>query len=431
MSNCPTISILETHADLRTRKSLRKPHDLLETLVIWLLSAFAFVLPSDLRLADGKSIAMRLGYVCLLVGIAGVLKRRSWVLPESGFWVLVAFVVWSSCTLAWAQFPDLAQHKVLIYWALFAISAVVPQYAWDPRVRVRLLNAYVAGCWLGVVGTAVNFVLARPYAAADELEMEGRYSFSTDPNYLGLALVLGIPLAVYGASTAKARWQKVALRLYIPAGVIGVLLTGSRGAAIALLAVILVYGVFASPRVRLLLLSGVALCVSLAWLLPLQLSERFVSIPEQLRYGNLSDRRELWDEGAAVAWEHPFMGIGAGAATGTLAIAAHDTPLELMMEGGAVSLALFYGVFLIGVGKTWQRDRREGWTLFAVCAAWFVGGLSLSWETNTVTWFLAVIVNSTLPAQRVRAVADAAGETLTIVHRPSMKQRGAGCGYRS
>jgi O-antigen ligase len=431
LSSCPTISILEAHANLRTRKSLRKPHDLLETLVIWLLFAFAFVLPSDLRLPDGKSIALRLGCVCLLVGIAGVLKRRSWVLPERGFWVLVAFLLWSSCTLAWARFPDLAQHKVLIYWVLFAISAVIPQYAWDPRVRARLLKAYVAGCWLGVVGTIANFVLARPYAPGDELEMEGRYTFSTDPNYLGLALVLGIPLAVYGASTATARWQKVALRLYVPAGVIGVLLTGSRGAAIALLAVILVYGVFASPRVRLLLLSGAALCVSLAWLVPLQFSERFINIPEQLRYGSLSDRRELWDEGAAVAREHPFMGIGADAATGTLAIAAHNTPLELIMEGGAVSLALFYGVFLIGVGKTWKRDRREGWTLLAVCVAWFVGGLSLSWETNTVTWFLAVIVNSTLPAQRVLPVTDAAGAALTNVHRLSVKQRGAGCGYRS
>lgn len=409
-----TISMSATGAGARAVETVQKPDGgLLQTLIVWLLSAFAFVLPTDLRLADGKSIAMRLGYLCLFVGSVGVLKRRSWVLPQQGFWFLFAFVFWSSCTLAWAQFPDAALQQMTMYWVLFAISAIIPQYAWDPRVRNMLLNAYVAGCGLGVLGIAANFVLSRPYAAPGETEMEGRYSFSTDPNYLGLALVIGIPLAFYAASTRKARWQRIALRLYPPAGIIAVVLSGSRGAFVALFGLIIVYAVFTTPRVRLLLLSGTALCVSLAWLIPSDLSERFLDIPEEIRYGSLSDRRELWDQGSAIAREHPLMGIGAGAAAGALSIAAHNTPLELTMEGGAISLFLFYGAFLIGVGKSWQQDRREGWTMLAVCVAWFIGSLSLSWEVDTVTWFLAAIVNSTLPAQIVSAEVAAVKQTLT------------------
>lgn len=415
MSNHPAILTRATDVDLRSRQLRQRPHGLLETLVIWLLCAFAFVLPTDLRLSDGKSIAMRLGYLCLLLGIAGVVKRRSAVLPGPGFWALFGFVVWSSCTLAWAQFPDAAQHKVIVYCALFAIAAIIPQYAWEPRVRALLLNAYVAGCGLGVVGMGVNFVLARPYAAPGELEMEGRYSFSTDPNYLGLALVIGIPLAIYAASRATRRWQKFVLWLYVPAGVLGVLLTGSRGASIALLSVPIMYTLFARARVRLRLLAGMALCVILAWILPTQISERYISIPEEMRYGSLSDRRELWDQGAAIAREHPFQGIGAGAAEGTFSIAAHNTPLELMLEGGAVSLAFFYGAFLIGLRRLWQQDRRECWAMLAAFVVWFIGSLALSWEVDTVSWFLAAIVNSTLVAERVSAKANVARETLAKV----------------
>lgn len=411
MFNYPPISTV-ADAKLRTRSLRRKPHGLMETLVVWLLCAFVFVLPTDLRLPDGKSLAMRLGYACLLLGIAGVVKRRSAVLPGRGFWVLFGFVVWSSCTLAWAQFPDDAVHKVITYWALFAIAAIIPQYAWDPGVRARLLNAYVTGCALGVAGTAVNFILTRPYAAPGELEMEGRYSFSTDPNYLGLGLVIGIPLAILGANRATARWQKLMLWSYVPAGVFGVLMTGSRGAAIALLALPLVYAFSVSTRVRMRLLAGVALCVMLAWIIPPQISERYMSIPEELRYGSLSDRRELWDLGAAAAREHPIQGIGAGAAEGMLSIAAHNTPLELMLEGGVVSLAFFYGAFLIGLRRMWQQDREECWPMLVVCVAWFIGSLSLSWEVNTVSWFLVAIVNSTLVAERVSAEAKVAGETL-------------------
>lgn len=372
-----------------------------------LLCAFAFILPTDLRLGDGKSIAMRLGYACLLVGIAGVLKRRSAVLPTAGLWLLVGFLVWSSSTLAWAQFPDIAYQKITLYWAVFATCAILPQYAWDPGVRARLMKAYVAGCGLGVLGTMVNFAMGRSFSPPGDVEVEGRYSFGTDPNYLALALVIGIPLAVYAAETATARWQRNGLRLYIPAAVVGVLVTGSRGASMALLALALTYMIFASARVRLLLLSGAALFVTVAWVLPPQISERFTSIPQELHHGTLSDRRQLWEAGAAIAREHPVEGIGAGATEGALNIAAHNTPLELMMEGGAVSVALLYAALLAGFMAMWRQDRREGRTLALACMAWFIGSLSLSWEANTVTWFLVVMANSTLQGHPVLLQADA------------------------
>jgi O-antigen ligase len=367
----------------------------LESVVLWLLTAFAFVLPTDLRFAGEKSIAMRLGYACLLLGMAGLMKRRAFVMPRIAFWWLAGFVGWCACSLSWARFPEAAQHKVLVYVVMFAVTAIIPQYAWDVRVRVRLINGYLAGCGLGILGTIVNFALRNPYSAPGDLEeSEGRYSFGTDPNYLALALVIGIPMALHRFGTATARWQRVLALLYVPAALIGVFLTGSRGALLAVLVGLLVYAVFAGLRAPGLMLAGAGLCLAIGALLPGQISDRFVGIPDELQHGTLSDRRELWDRGIVIAAEHPFEGIGAGATAGEFDIAAHDTPLELMMEGGAVSVGLFYGALLLGIWGAWKSDRKEGRALIAACSAWFVGSLSLSWEVNTITWFMFAVLFS-------------------------------------
>lgn len=377
----------------------------LERITVWLLSAFAFTLPTDLRLAGDKSIEMRLGYACVLMGIAGLMKRGAFVVPRMGFWWLTGFVAWSSFSLAWAQYPEIAQHKVLLYAVIFAVTAIIPQYAWDARVRLRLMDAYLAGCVLGSLGTIVHFALGIPYSASGDTEMEGRYSFGTDPNYLALALVIGIPLALYRSSLVTERWQRVLTWLYIPAAMAGMFLTGSRGALVALLVAIVVYAAFAGLRAPALILAGAGLCVAVGMLLPAEILDRFTSIPDELKYGTLSDRRELWDRGTMIIAQHPFEGIGAGATSGAFDIAAHNTPLELMMEGGAVSLVLFYGALLLGIRGMWMSDRKEGRTLIAACSAWFVGSLSLSWEIQTVTWFMFAMLFSADPPRSAVAIS--------------------------
>jgi O-antigen ligase len=371
-----------------------KQAGLMDQLVLWVLSLFAFLLPTDLRLAGDKSIAMRVGYACLLLGIAGIMRRRTAIVPTLGFWSLLGFVFWSTCTLGWAQYPSAAEHKVVAYWLLLAVSAIIPQYAWSARGRALLMDAYIWGCWLGVIGTAVNFWTGTEYSEAGPGELAGRYSFSTDPNYLALALVIGIPLAIYRGARTDNPWRRLPLLLYTPAAIAGVVLTGSRGAVIALLTALLACAFQISWKMRGLLAGTAAIFLLAMWLGPSQISQRLSTIPDELRHGSLSDRRDLWDRGQAVAREHPIEGIGAGATTGKLEIAAHNTPLELMMEGGAVSVVLFYGAMLFGLTRLWKTDSREGAAMTALCAAWAVGSLSLSWEVNTITWFILTMLFS-------------------------------------
>lgn len=371
----------------------------LDDVMLWLLSAFAFILPTDLRLSGGKSIAMRLGYACLLLGIAGLVRRKAFVLPRGGFWWLMGFVAWSSCSLVWARYPADAQHKVLLYGAMFAATAIIPQYAWNARVRARLIDAYLAGCGLGIIGTVANFLLGSPYPELGYMDVDTRYSFGSDPNYLALSLVIGIPLALYRSRQYSAHWRRALAWLYVPAALVTVFLTGSRTALMAFLVAIVAYSLLTGGRATRWIFAGAVLCVVVGALMPVQISERFAGIPDELRYGTLSDRRQLWDRGAAIVAEHPFQGIGAGASAGAWDIAAHNTPLELMMEGGLVSLSLFYGALLLGIRAAWRREDKEARTLIAVWLAWFVGTLLLSWENNIITWFMFAMLFSASSAQ--------------------------------
>ena len=368
----------------------------LDTAIACALSAFAFVLPTDIRMPDGKSIAMRLGYICLALGIAGLIKRRSVVVPSVAFGLLVGFLVWTTLTMAWALHPDAALQKILAYWTLLATVVMIPQYAWHPRVRGILLDAYIAGCWLGVIGVVANYAAGVEFSDPSGM-LGGRYSFGTDPNYLALALVIGIPFAIYRVGNRTTGWHKASLMLYVPAAIIGVGLTGSRGGVFGLGALIVISCVITARRTLLVLAGGATLCLAVMWFLPTSVAERFATIPDEIQHGSFSDRRDLWERATAIVCEHPLVGIGAGASRGKFEIAAHETPLELMMEGGVVSVLLFYGAGITGIRRAWKVDPGEGRFLTAVCAAWFAGSLSLSWEANTITWFIFALLFAAAP----------------------------------
>jgi O-antigen ligase len=107
-------------------------------------------------------------------------------------------------------------------------------------------------------------------------------------------------------------------------------------------------------------------------------------------------------------------GIGAGATSGTFGIAAHNTPLEFMMEGGAVSVGLFYGALALGLWGVWKSDRKEARPLISAWSAWFAGTFSLSWEINTITWFMFALLFSAASPRSALAVSAPARR-----HEPS------------
>lgn len=367
---------------------------LLQTLVTGLLSIFVFAMPTDLHPFHGLSVTLPVGILCTALGIFGVMERRTAVTLTAGAWYLVAFVIWSTFSFAWSRYPGVTIPKLIKYWEFLPITWVMTQYAWDQRIRVRLFDAYLAGCWLGVVGLVHNFAIGNDFYIPGANEEGIRYSFSTDPNFLALAFVIGVPIAFYRALSFHKRWQQVLITSYLPAAFLGVGLTGSRGALVALLAGILTFAVFINMRKRIALLIGVVAFVMLILVLPSSLTWRLSTTTDEISHGTLDGRRTLWDQAPTLVAEHPLLGLGAGAAEGVYGDAAHNTPLEILLEAGLVGLGLFYGAFAHSLYRVCRGRAKERTLLAVIAAMWMVGTLSISWDTHLITWFIFAMLLS-------------------------------------
>jgi O-antigen ligase len=202
--------------------------------------------------------------------------------------------------------------------------------------------------------------------------------------------------------------------LYIPAAFLATALTGSRGALVALLGAILTFAICTDLRKRVAISIGAAAFLLLISVLPRSITWRLSTTSEEISHGTLDGRRDLWDRGILIFQEHPLQGLGVGATFGALDYPAHNTPLELLIEGGVVSLGLFYGGLAHSMYRVWRVAGQEGTALIAICAAWFVGTLSISWDANLNTWFIFAMLLSVGSTCRRGRVANRIGHRLKV-----------------
>src|SRR5581483_1504336 len=162
------------------------------------------------------------------------------------------------------------------------------------------------------------------------------------------------------AMSASSIGSKLLFISYVPAAIAGVILTGSRGAALALLASAVPFALSSARRIRVgWVLSFVAVSVAVAFTVPANILSRFATIPEELLQGSLANRRTVWSIGWSLAANHPIFGLGAGAGDATLSSAfgatriAHNVPLALALDGGALGVSLFYIALTCGLVRAW------------------------------------------------------------------------------
>ena len=129
---------------------------------------------------------------------------------------------------------------------------------------------------------------------------------------------------------------------------------------------------------------------------PLDIPERLEQIEQQVTAGyandgSVSERFMIWEQTKKSIKEHPLFGLGLGVQTTRKMLQgagldfkhSHNLFLEILSEGGIVSLLIFAGILYLlavrGVRLLCQRNRKEAWLLgfavFAACGALFVFGV--------------------------------------------------------
>lgn len=212
---------------------------------------------------------------------------------------------------------------------------------------------------------------------SDGVRVASTYS---NPNIFAGAMVFLMPLSAYCIRSARHTASRVLFSLCLFAGVWGTAFSFSRASYAVMIGILFLFVLYLVPRVKrpwgvVIFVSAVALVALLA-LTPNIFSERM----QTLNSGDesVSERTQLWAVALSAITERPVFGYGAGIQTTTAIMKeaglatvphAHSLYLELLVEGGAVLLMLFFlPVFNVVYtqGDTLFRKRRQPLLGFSV-----------------------------------------------------------------
>ena len=165
-----------------------------------------------------------------------------------------------------------------------------------------------------------------------------------NPNVLGEFLIIMLPSVIYYSFGGKRTKLQLMGRICLLAVLLGVAVTFSRGAYLALLSMLMLILVTNLRRITPLILSLFA-AVSL---IPESVIARFLAIGDSTDQ-SISIRFAAWDVAIQAIIEHPILGLGPGVSNlwellknmGIHAPHSHNLLLQLLVEGGFIALFLF------------------------------------------------------------------------------------------
>jgi O-antigen ligase len=385
-----------------------------------MLLAFAFAVPWEYSLDIGEpfgNIARIAGLVLVLTAIPAVLLSRRIRPPGPLQWLVLALFLWFCCTGFWTIEPQATWARLRGYSQVMMPVWLVWEFAENAVDLRNLLRACVAGSWVLAALTIAS--LASPEAGQIRFAAEGQ-----DPNDVARFLDLGFPMAAL-LLDGESRWPgKLLAYGYLPIGFAGVLLTASRGGLLAALVALAGCALLMARRHSRALLAGVmslpVIAAAFWFLVPRETVDRILTIPEQLAYGDLNQRLNIWQAGWHAFLHAPFVGAGAGtfvAAAGLSPIdTAHNTALAVAVEGGIVALILASAIVGICARSLFDIRGPVRIALATALMVWALTSVVASVEVSRTTWLLLALIAlaGRLQAEKLNSaespVSYAAGE---------------------
>jgi len=370
-----------------------------------------------------NTLSSLVGAMAILGTVAHIVLYRRARIPSTAVAAWLIFMSWSVLSVFWARLPSATMQDLLIALPLISLMVVVGLLPTD-GMDVSLVQIAIVASG-AVIGTYALVLLLRGSALPVHGTQE-RFSLvttpdQTDPNQLAasllLPLLLAIDLVIWGRGPwLQPRGWRVVGAVSCFVILVAVVLTGSRGGAIAaVIGIVLILFLAARwhPEVRrsiLTFVGGTVLIVGLVGLVSfaaLKLSpgvssgqsDQALAPLQRLTSGNgegSSGRTEIWTAGLQacrlycgfgaglgnfpVVFTDAFATSGAGRNVG-LYRPGHDLYLELAVETGVVGLALLG----LAVLAEWMALRRVG-TLAAALGAALVALLVVD-AFESFIWF--------------------------------------------
>ena len=366
--------------------------------LVWaLLLAFAFAVPAQYSFDFGEpfgNLARILALLALLVAIPALLLGGRIRIPGVAEWLTLALFLCLCCSYFWTIDSSATLIRLRGDLQVMLPLWLVWEFAERPEDLRDLMRAYVAGSWVLAALTLANF------ASADLADQVRFVAEGQDPNDVARFLDLGLPMAAL-LNECDSPWPAKVLALgYLPLGLVAVVLTASRGGALAAVTALVGCALLLARRHRLVALAASvatpALAAGVWFFVPHTTLLRIATIPEQLSRGDLNQRLNIWQAGWHALVRAPFLGYGTGtfvsAAGLSPADTAHNTALTIAVEGGLVALILAAALVAWSARSLLAMPGGVRIGLATALIVWLLTSMVATVEQNRTTWlFLAMI----------------------------------------
>jgi putative inorganic carbon (hco3(-)) transporter len=308
--------------------------------------------------SEQLSIIKVLGALLVLAFVFSVLRGRVRLRGPAPVVAALVLGLLIALSVAFALDPGASMSKALRYGLFITFFILLVQLTPDRPAVIRIMRLFTLSATLGAIWALVAFLQGDVTRAKGPIE---------DPVDFSLLLTATLPLAGFlFVQGGKMRWVwGISFVLLLAAA----LATLSRGAIVGLAALAIwaivtrkvpITGVVAG----ILVLAGVAALAFTLWspLINERLQEK-----GKISGTNVAARKAFWAEAEHLAGEHPVTGVGPnefGEAAGRDPSSGyvlnnplhlqdpvvHNTYLEILVESGAIALA----VFLFYLAAVWQ-----------------------------------------------------------------------------
>lgn len=373
----------------------------MRTIAFWLSLIVIFTIPwEEMFLVPGLGTPGRImGLVLAAFWLLAVISTGKIRTPGPFHFVFLLFILWHVLSTLWTIDPALTLGRLSAYIQLIGLVYIIWDLYTTPAAVKRGLQAYILGAYVSVGSLLGNFV-------AGNETLTGRFTATGfDPNNIGVILALGVVPAWHLATSDGQGRLAFLFRtinyLYLPAAALAVLLTGSRGALIAIAAAgsyVILNVTRLRPAARnlavVLLLLALFLVPSV---LPSETLGRLATVDESIADRDLNGRFAIWLEGIDAFAERPLLGAGSSAfraAVGSGKV-AHNSFLSVLVEVGLVGFTLFAILLAMTIVQAARLPKPESRLWLAIMAVLFIGVLSLNWAQRKQFWlFPSLLVAS-------------------------------------